>query len=95
MGEAAIVAAWDAAWDAAGETPGEFGVYIRDEVVKWERVTRAAAWGAILSLIAWDHVGGLLDLPKEQVQVLSLLGQPAALLMLPAVIALDQVKEMA
>jgi len=23
-------------------TPGEFGVYIRDEVVKWERVTRAA-----------------------------------------------------
>jgi hypothetical protein len=49
-----------------------------------------AAWGAILALIAWDDCGHLLDIDPKQVQVLALLGQPAAVLLLPAAIALNK-----
>ena len=49
---------------------------------------RAAARDAILALVAWDSVGELLEQGPEQVRVLAALGQPAAILVLPAVIAL-------
>jgi hypothetical protein len=49
-----------------------------------------AAWDAIIALIAWDDCGHLLDTDPKQVQILALLGQPAAVLLLPAVIALNQ-----
>ena len=48
-----------------------------------------AAWDAILALVAWDHAGALLDLPAEQVRVLALLGQPAAVLMYPVALAME------
>ena len=50
------------------------------------------AGGAILALVAWDHAGALLDLPAEQVRVLALLGQPAAVLMYPAVLAMENTR---
>jgi len=74
--DAAYKAAWDAAWDE----------------VAWparKAAARARARGAILALIAWDHAGALLELPAEQVRVLALLGQPAAILIYLAVLAME------
>jgi len=67
-------AAWEAAWRAARAAQREAA----------RGAARKAAMGAIIALIAWDHAGALLDLPAEQVRVLALLGQPAAILIYPA-----------
>ena len=48
-----------------------------------------------MALIAWDNCAYLLDTDPDKVRVLALLGQPAAILLLPAAIVFDQVKEMA
>ena len=54
---------------------------------------RYAAWDAasdaILALVAWDHSGSLLDLLPDQVLMLAKLGQPAAILLYPAVLAMS------
>ena len=67
--DAARDAAYQAAWDAARGAAGAL---------------RGAAYPAILALVAYDHAGALFDRPVEQVRVQAYLGQPAALLMLPA-----------
>ena len=70
--EAANGAVWDAVWDAvagAGRDAGDG--YL-------------AAYHACFALIAYDHAGALFDIPVEQVRVMADLGQPAAILMLPA-----------
>ena len=61
-----------------------------------------AAWGAawdaardaIQALIAYDHAGSLFDIPVEQVRVMAYLGQPAAILMLPACEVRDKRREL-
>ncbi|RPJ30122.1 MAG: hypothetical protein EHM17_17260 [Verrucomicrobiaceae bacterium] len=65
---------WDAAWDAA-----------RDAA--WDAV-RDAAWDAARCLIAWDDCGYILDLPPDVVRTLAGAGNHAAVLLLPAVIAM-------
>ena len=72
-------AAWEAAWRAARKAQREAA----------RGAARKAAMGAILALVAWDHAGTLLDLPAEQVKLLALLGQPAAILMYPAVSVME------
>jgi len=72
---AAADAAWDAARDAAWDAASD--------------AARVAAWDAALALVAWDHSGSLLDLPSDQVLMLSKLGQPAAILMYHAVLAMS------
>jgi len=67
---AARDAAWDAAWEAARDASYN---------ATWD-----AAGLATYALVAYDHAGNLFDIPVEQVQVLAHLGQPAAVLMLPA-----------
>ena len=42
------------------------------------------AWDAVMALIAWDDCAYLLDTDPDKVRVLALLGQPAAILLLPA-----------
>jgi hypothetical protein len=80
VGDAAWYQAWDAAWDAVGDAARS-----QAWVAAWD-----AAGDAILALIAWDNCGHLLDTDPKQVQVLALLGQPAAVLLLPAAIALNK-----
>ena len=80
--DAAYDAAYDAAWDAAWEAA-------------WFEAARYAARGAILALVAWDHAGGLMDSSAEQVKVLALLGDQAALLMYPAIAAIETTRELA
>ena len=77
--DAARVAAWDAAWDAARVSARYAAWIAASDVVQV----------AALALVAWDHSGSLLDLPSDQVLMLSKLGQPAAILMYPAVLAMS------
>ena len=83
-------AAWDAAWDASRSASRSAA---RDAAwfVAWD-ASRSAPRSAILALVAWDHAGALLDLPAEQVRVFALLGQPAAVLMYPAVLAMENTR---
>jgi hypothetical protein len=85
-------AAWDAAWDAAkGAT--------RAAAYDAARATRAAAYDAArnvtLALIAYDDCAHLLDMPSEQLKAWAVLSEnPAAILLLPAVIAREQIREL-
>ena len=54
-----------------------------------------AADGAALALVAWDHASGLMDLPAEQVKVLALLGNQAAILLYPAIAVMETTQEVA
>jgi hypothetical protein len=42
--------------------------------------------------MAWDEAGELLDMPVEEVQALAMVGIHAAVLLLPAVIAMKEDK---
>ena len=72
---AARGAARDAAWDA--------GARVHDEA-------HDAAWDALLALIAWDDAGPLLDTPVPALRLYAANGSHAAVLMLPAAIALGE-----
>ena len=78
--DAAYNAAYNAAWDAAWGAA-------RDAA--W-----VAAWDAVRALIAWDDCGYLLDEKPEDVKMLALLGNQAAVLLYPACIALNKSKEL-
>jgi hypothetical protein len=73
-------AAWDAAWDAVWDAA-------------WTAAWTAAK-GAVLALIAWDDCGYLLEEKSEDVKMLSLLGNHAAVLLYPACIALQNTKDL-
>jgi hypothetical protein len=83
--EAALEAAWDesrgAAYDAA-----------------WRAVWAAAlnaARGAIAALIAWDDCAKYLDMPSDKLKVWHALSDdPAAILLLPAVMAFEKINEL-
>ena len=77
-GPAGRKAAIDAAWDATWSAA--------------ENAELSAAGDAILALVSWDHAGALLELPAEQVRVLALLGQPAAILLYPTVSAMENTR---
>jgi len=84
----ARAAAWDAAMDAAGGAA-------RDDV--WDVARGAAwdaAWGAITALIAWDESIELLDKSVKEVKELVKEGNHAAILLLPAVIVKNKLKEL-
>ena len=90
---AARGAAWDAAWAAAWEVVWEVAL----------EAARDANWGAardadqcaILALIAYDDCADLLDMPSEQLKTWALLTeQPAAVLLVPAAIARERIREL-
>jgi hypothetical protein len=101
-------AAWDVAWRAARDAARDAArTAARDTVwsAAWGAVrdaakdaaktaARTAAWGAALALIAWDDYGYLLEEKPEDVKMLALLGNQAAVLLYPACIALQNVKEL-
>ena len=78
---AARGAAWGAAWGAARDAA--IGAILA--LIAYDA---DAAYGAVLALIAYDDCVWLLDEKPEHVQMLSILGEsPAAILLYPAVIA--------
>jgi hypothetical protein len=86
---AAYCAAWSAARDEA------YGA-ARDEARSAARAEAYdAAWSAILALIAYDDCDQYLSMSSEQLRAWSLLTeQPAAVLLLPAVVAFERIKEL-
>ena len=90
--DAARLAARDTAWDAAKDA-----AYNAAWDAAWGAARDAAwvaAWDAVRALIAWDDCGYLLDEKPEDVKMLALLGNQAAVLLYPACIALNKSKEL-
>jgi hypothetical protein len=95
---AALAAAWGAArgaaraaaWDAAAARAAA-----RDAAwdAAWD-AAKEAAWTAVLALIAWDDCGYLLEEKPENVKMLALLGNHAAVLLYHACLALQSIKEL-
>jgi hypothetical protein len=95
---AALAAAWGAArgaaraaaWDAAAARAAA-----RDAAwdAAWD-AAKEAAWTAVLALIAWDDCNYLLEENPEDVKMLALLGHQAAVLLYPACVALQNIKEL-
>ena len=77
-------AVWNAVWDAVWNSPMDADMDAAMDAMD----------GAALALVAWDHAGGLMDLPAEQVLVLALLGYQAAILMYAAIAAMETTQEL-
>ena len=94
--DAAWDAAWYSAWDAVRQAVYDEAAFEATWSAANDAVgaSRFAARGAVLALVAWDHAGGLMDLPAEQVKVLSLLGDQAAILMYLAIVAMETTQEL-
>jgi hypothetical protein len=99
-GWVAYDAAWDAAWSVARES-----VYaaargaVRDAALDaaWSVARDAAVTSvrdAVLALVAWDYAGDLMDLPADQVKVLAILGDQAAILLYPAIAIMETTQEL-
>jgi hypothetical protein len=89
-------AAWDTTWETTSDTTCNAWNAARDavlgvaDVVAW-----SAARGAILALIVYDDCAHLLNMPSEKLKTWVVLSeQPAAVLLLPAVIAREQIREL-
>jgi hypothetical protein len=79
--EATREATWDVAWDAAWDAAYD--------------ATRDAAYDAILALVAYDDCAHLLDMPSDRLKIWATLSeQPAAVLLLPAVIARERIAQL-
>jgi hypothetical protein len=99
-GDAAKSAVWDASrsavWDAARDTAKE-AAWTAARDTAWD-AARDTAWDAardaILALIAWDNCGYLLEEKPEDVKMLALLGNQTAVLLYPACLALQNIKEL-
>jgi hypothetical protein len=86
-------AVWDAIWLAARNTAPS---------AAWDAIwlaarnaARGAAWGPIAALIVYDDSSKYLDMPVEQLRVWAILSEdPAAVLLIPAVVAFERIREL-
>ena len=77
-------AAWDAVWDAALDAARDA---VRDAARRW---ARGAVWGVVLALVTYDHAAKYLEMTPDQLRVWAELSEdPAAVLLIPAVIAFE------
>ena len=87
-------AAWNAALGTAWDADATLGTAY-DAACDAERdAAYVAAWDAILALVVWDRTGDLMDSPAEQVKVLAILGDQAAILLYPAIAAMETTQEL-
>jgi hypothetical protein len=91
--DAAWGAAQDAAWGAA-RAPAWGEAYGAAQGEAYG-AARGAARGAMAALVAWDDCAYLLESDVDALRIYAALGVPAAILLLPAVIAMKTEKEMA
>jgi hypothetical protein len=83
-------AAKDATWEAASQHAVDGNIDPNAFQHNWA-AARAASWDATLALIAYDDCAYLLNAKIEYVQMIALLGNPAAIMLYPACIALNLV----
>lgn len=81
-------ASWNSAWGEAWCLAQETAWAAAQEAAK--EASGDTARGAIYTLIAWDHAGSYMSLPTDKIEVLAALGDKIAILMLPAMIALNK-----
>jgi len=86
---AARTAAWGAAWKAASDA-----AYDVANEAAWLAVFYAAR-DAIAALIAWDDCAYMIESEVDEIKILAKLGDPRAVLLLPACIVFNQTKELA
>jgi erythromycin esterase-like protein len=93
--------AWDAAKNAIRNAARDAArdaamVVARDAARDAAKVAAMdAAWNATTALIAWDDASKYLDMPSKQLPVWAILSEdPAAVLLLPAVIAFERISEL-
>ena len=78
-------AATDAAWDVARNADRGVATV----------AARGAMYDAVKALIAYDDASKYLDMPVDQLRVWAILSEiPAAILLLPAVIAFERINEL-
>ena len=95
--DAALDAAWNAArsavWDVARNA-----AWNAARAAAWDAAriaARYAAWYAITALIAYDDCAYLLESAVDELRILAALGDPRAVLLVPACLALSMIKEKA
>jgi len=85
--------AWEAARHVANKVAWNATRAVYNDA-DW-RIAQTAARGAILALIAWDHSAKYLKMTPDQLRVWHALSDdPACILLLPAVIVLQEEMEM-
>ena len=90
---AARLAASDAAWVAASDAASDAARLAASDAA-WVAASDAA-WGPIAALIAFDDAGKYLDMPSDKLRVWAILSEdPAAVLLIPAVIAFERINEL-
>jgi len=92
---AAYDAAWSAAWLAARVAAYDAALVLAASSAAWDEAFDAA-WSAILALVAYDHCAQYLDMTSDQLRVWAALSEnPAPVLLIPATIAREKIKELA
>jgi hypothetical protein len=101
-------ATWDKAWDAATNAAtnaardtdhneawdAALGARLTARGADW-LAARDAAWNAIIALIAYDDASKYLDMPSDHLRIWAILSEiPAAILLIPAVIAFERINEL-
>jgi len=92
---------WDAAYVAAqgaAYVAAQAAAYVAAQDAAWfaaRDAARFAARDAIAALIAYDDASKYLDMPSDKLRVWAILSEePAAVLLLPAVIAFEKISEL-
>jgi len=94
--DAAVPAAWDAAWDAvyneawrAANNAAWAAAYDVANEAAWLAVFYAAR-DAIVALIAYDDCAYMIESEIDEIKILAKLGDPRAILLLPACIVYNE-----
>ena len=95
---------WSAAWSAvrsavrdAARSAARSAAYNAARDAAWLALpaARDAAWSAALAFIAYDDAADYLAMPSDQLKVWATLSEnPAAILLIPAVIAYERISEL-
>jgi hypothetical protein len=91
--DASCDAAWDVVWDASWDASWD---EVRDAV---QDAVQDAVWDAVrdaaLAFIAYDDAADYLAMPSGQLKAWAILSEnPAAILLIPAVIAYERISEL-
>lgn len=96
-----LQAAWTAAREACSETARREEAWCSafsataTSPIGWSSINRVPPSGAILALIAWDNSAKFFDMTSNELEFWAVLSKDsAAILLLPAVIAFEQIKEL-
>jgi hypothetical protein len=88
--------AYDSAWDAAYDSAYTAARNAARNAAYDSAYTAArnAAWNAVLAFIAYDDAANYLAMPSDQLKAWAILSEnPAAILLLPVVIAYERISE--